>query len=312
MNKIIHINITGILFLSFFLFLFSGSSEAGQVVTKDVKVWAQEAVKQEASLQVPKGRGTLGVLYFQNKTGRPDIDPVQKGLAAMLITDLSTVKGLQVIERVRLQALLEEIGLGTTGLVEPETAPRVGKLLGAEWLVGGSLGSGQTAEVLQIQSNFLDVPSEEIQGQALVKGALSNLFMLEKDLLFEILKIMQIELRPEDRERLMRPCTTNMKALMALFQGIEQSDRGEYEKAAEYYEAGLQEDAGMCMAGEALGELRALGLVTSKRSSSMLKSMREQTSLTDQASPEDVDKRVKTPQDIKPTTTPTDIIIHFP
>jgi TolB-like protein len=307
-----HKGLIGLSSIWFILFFLVCNSWAGQVVTKDVKVWAQEALKQEASLQVPKGRGTLGVLYFQNKTERPEINPVQKGLAAMLITDLSTVKGVQVIERVKLQALVEELGLGTSGLVEPDTAPRVGKLLGAEWLVGGSIGTGQTAEVLQIQSNFLDVPSEEILGQAMVKGALANLFMLEKDLLFEILKIMEIEVRPEDRERLMKPCTTNMNALMALFQGIEQSDRGEYEKAAEYYAMGLEADPKMCMAAEALGELRALGLIASKRSSSMLKAIKEQTSLTDQATPEDVDKRIKTPKEIIPTTTPTDIIIHFP
>jgi curli biogenesis system outer membrane secretion channel CsgG len=61
----------------------------------------------------------------------------------MLITDLSEVKGLQIVERIKLQALVEEMGLGASGLVEANTAPRVGKLLGAQWLIGGDILDGK-------------------------------------------------------------------------------------------------------------------------------------------------------------------------
>ena len=312
MNKMKKRYLKTTILILLFLFIFSVSSQAGQVITNDVKVWAQKALEEEGTLKAPIGRNTLAVLYFLNKTDRPELNPVQKGLALMLTTDLSTVKGIQVIERVKLQALVEEMGLGTSGLVEPDTAPRVGKLLGAERLVGGNISAGQQAQILQIQSTLLDVPSQEIRGQPMVKGNLSNLFILEKDLLFEIIKLLQIELKPEERERLRRPCSTNMSALMALFNGIEESDKGEYEKAAGFYELGLKEDPNICIAHDALKELKALGLIASKRSRSTLQSIREQTSLTDQLSPEDANKRERTPKDVQTPTTPTDIIIHFP
>jgi TolB-like protein len=303
---------TTIIFLLLLLFLFPITSQAGQVITSDVRAWAQKALEEEGTLKAPIGRNTLAVLYFLNKTDMPELNPVQKGLALMLTTDLSTVKGIQVIERVKLQALVEEMGLGTSGLVEPDTAPRVGKLLGAERLLGGNISAGQQAQVLQIQSTLLNVPSQEIQGQPMVKGKLSNLFILEKDLLFEIIKLLQIELKPEERERLRKPCSTNMSALMSLFNGIEESDKGEYEKAAGFYEQGLKEDPDICIAHDAIKELKALGLIASKRSRSMLQSIREETSLTDQMSPEESIKRERTPGEVRPPSTSTDIIIHFP
>ena len=61
----------------------------------------------------------------------------------MLITDLSKIKGIKVLERVKMQALVEELGLGISGLVEAKTFPRVGRLLGAQHLVGGDIVKGK-------------------------------------------------------------------------------------------------------------------------------------------------------------------------
>jgi len=74
------------------------------------------------------GTHTTAIPYSQNKTERSKLDPLQKGMEMMLTTDLSKVKGLQVLERVKIQTLLEELGLQVPGLVGPHTAPRVGRL----------------------------------------------------------------------------------------------------------------------------------------------------------------------------------------
>ena len=112
------------------------------MVTDDARTWAKQAVAQEKALKAVTVANTVAVLYFFNRTGQPDLDPLQKGLTVMLITDLSKVKSLTVVERVRLQALAEELKLGVSGLVTENTAPRVGKLLGAHWLVGGNFARG--------------------------------------------------------------------------------------------------------------------------------------------------------------------------
>ncbi len=278
----------------------------GQVVTEDTRLWARKALQEEKAIETVKGKNTLAILYFQNKTGRPDLDPIQKGLTLMLITDLSTLEGLQIVERTRLQALSEEMGLGVSGLVEPGTAPRVGKILGAEWLMGGDIISREPVE-LRIESDLLDVPDSKSLGQQASEGGLSDLFRMEKDLLFEIIKVLKIKLTPEQQAALEKPCSTNNKALMSFFKGINASDKGDYEGAAELYEKALKNDPGMCEAGPALKELQVLGLVSvQSKTGDLLRSLKDQTSLTDQLSTEDSEKREKGPD-----TTPSPVSIDL-
>lgn len=265
--------------------ILTSAAWGGQVVTKDAKLWAKKALEEEKSLTVLPSAKTLAVLYFQNKTGQSELDPLQKGLALMLTTDLSNVKDIQVVERIRFQALVEEMGLGVSGLVEPDTAPRVGRLLGARWLIGGAILEAKRDQ-LQIQSNPLDVPTQEILGQITSQGMLTDLFRIEKDLLFDIIKLLKIEVTPLEEQELRKPCSKSIKALMSLFKGVEASDRGEYEKAAEYYEKALKEDPAICEAKGALQELRSLGhIAVKKKSQEMLRSLRDSTSLTNQLPP---------------------------
>ncbi len=275
-------------------------SWAGQVVTKEARLWAKKALEEEKFLRLVSGQNTVAVLYFQNKTGQPELDPLQKGIPLLLITDLSNVKGLQVIERIKLQALVEEIGLGTSGLVEYDTVPRAGRLLGARWLIGGDILGGS----IGIQSNLLDVSGQKVIGQPMVKGNLPELFRLEKDLLFEIIKFLKIDVTPEEERELKKPCSIHLNALLALFKAIHESDRGNYEKAAEHYERALGEDPKICVARSALEELQTLGLIrANKRTRGLLRSLRDRSSVTDQLTPEDSTKRT-IPPDRQPSTIP--------
>jgi TolB-like protein len=293
-------------------FVFLSYVWAGEVVTDDIRGWAQQAVKTEKSIEAVTSPNTLAVLYFQNRSGREELDPLQKGLALMLITDLSIVKNLQVLERARLQALMEEMGLGVSGLVEEGAAPRVGKLLGAGRLVGGDLG-GALQERIRVHSRLLDVPTTSVIGQPESEGLLDELFRIEKDLLFEIVKLLKIEVPPELEAKLRRPCSRKPDALFALFTGVDASDKRDYKKAAESYKKALDLDSEICVAGEALNELQTLGLVPvekgRRRSTELLNSLRANTSLTNQVTPKDELRRTPTPNEVPSNV---DIDVVFP
>jgi curli biogenesis system outer membrane secretion channel CsgG len=64
---------------------------------------------------------------------------IGKGVADMLVTALVESKKFLVIERSELEQVLNEQGLGQSGLVTPQSAAKVGQLLGAEILVTGSV-----------------------------------------------------------------------------------------------------------------------------------------------------------------------------
>ena len=289
----------------------AGNLSAGQVITKDAREWAKKTLLEEKSLRAVTAQNTLAVLYFQNKTGKDELDPLQKGFAFMLISDLSSVKGLQVIERIKLQALVEEIGFGANGLIEAASAPRAGKLLSARWIVGGDITGAQNAE-LQVRSDLLDIPTSKIIGQPASRGALPELFRMEKELLFDTIKLLDIRIRPDEEMRLRKPCSTNSKALFALFEGVDASDRQEYGKAAQLYEKALDDDPNICMADDALNELHNLGLVPVKsKSGELLHSLQSDTSLTNAVNSKDEIRNIKPPGAMN-TTTDLNIQVNFP
>ena len=72
----------------------------------------------------------VAVLYFDYSGPDEQLAQLRVGLAQMLITDLTGVEGAPVVERARLQAILDELELGHQGITDPATAARVGRLVG--------------------------------------------------------------------------------------------------------------------------------------------------------------------------------------
>lgn len=226
----------------------SDSSWAGQVVTDELRVWAKEAVGQEKNLDTVTQSNTLAVLYFHNKTGWSKLDLIQKGLSLMLITDLSKIKEIQLVERVKMQALVEELGLSVSGLVSLDKAPRVGRLLGAKLLVGGNIVRSKD-NLFQLKSDLLNVPTESLLGNPLVEGKLlAELFRMEKDLLFKIIELLRIKLTPKLKIELERPLTTSIEAVLYLFKGIEDADQENYDEATKSFSDALKQDPGLTTA----------------------------------------------------------------
>jgi len=102
---------------------------------------------------------TVAVLYFENQ-GNPELESLKVGLTQMLITDLQQTDGVTVVERTRLQEILDELELGHSGAVAPETASEVGRLLGAEWLVLGSYF--ELMGTLRLDARLVDVETGRI------------------------------------------------------------------------------------------------------------------------------------------------------
>lgn len=219
---------------------------ARQVVTQQDREWAEQTVKQEKALQAQPVPNSVAILYFTNKTELDELNPIQKGLAIMLITDLAKVEGLRIVERARLEALVSEINLGREGLTEPADKVRMGKFLRAEHAVGGDLLKGALSD-FKVNSSLLDITQEEVFGNPQVEGKiLFELFKMEKELLFEIVKELKIKLTPEQEDELRKPLTTNLDALLAWFAALEYSDRGDYTKAYESAQQACSLDPGLC------------------------------------------------------------------
>lgn len=278
---------------------------AGQVVTQMDRDWAKNTLEAEKALTATPDNNSLVILYFINLTGRKELKSLEKGMTLMLMTDLSQVPELQLVERVKLQALVEELKLGSSGLVDQMTAPRVGKLLGARSVVGGDFVSGEQKN-FNTQARLLDVASSTIADQFLVTGTLDDILKTEKELVFRIVEKLKITLKPEVTSAIRKPCSTNMKALDALFRGIDASDRGEYQQAGDLYQEALNADPDVCVAAVALQELFQLGLYSDRAKFSPREALEEtaqsvggQTSLINSYTTPKVLPRTATPVSIK-------------
>lgn len=236
-------------------------ARAGQVITDEHRKWAQEALIREKTLEGVRAPGSIAVLYFMHKCDRPELDALRKGLSYMLISDLSKVEGLYVVERVKLQAIVEEIGLGALGLVAQESAPRVGRLLGAANVVGGRFYNCELDKI-GIDPGVLGMPDEKISDLPDSSGVLQEIFRMEKEILFGILEYLnKVPKTEEERKKLLEPMTTNLNALLFFFRGFHESDQVNYPLAERYYRAALKFDPDLTPASDALDELRRLGLI---------------------------------------------------
>jgi hypothetical protein len=80
---------------------------------------------------------TLAVLDLD--ADRNELKPMAAQVTELLTAGLSASPELILVERQRLDAALSEIELGISGTVEPDTAARLGRLVGAKALVAGQL-----------------------------------------------------------------------------------------------------------------------------------------------------------------------------
>lgn len=176
----------------------------------------------------------LAILYFENTSDKKELDGLRKGLASMLISDLSELKGLQVVERDRLQEVLEEQELSNSEKFDPSTAAEVGKLLGAEKILIGSYFEmmGQ----LRIDARTIDVETGEILHSEGLEGKKDGFFALEQKLVRKIAG--QLELDGEASKTAEEG--VSYEAASTYSAGLDLLDAGEHEKARKKFEQVLE------------------------------------------------------------------------
>lgn len=197
-------------------------------------------------------------LEYQGKN--QDYAQLGKGISEMMITDLSQVPGLKLVERVRMQALMEEMALGQSGMMDENTVPRLGKLLSAGKIVHGNYDTEGTKK-LKIDVAFWDMINNQKPQFNTRNETLQNLFSLEKELVFNIIDDMGIELTPQQREKIQFIPTKNMQAFMAYCMGLNKEDAGQFSEAVQYYQQAVQLDPGFKNANQKLEMNEAVAVV---------------------------------------------------
>ncbi|MFQ3352365.1 MAG: TolB-like protein [Candidatus Marivariicella framensis] len=199
----------------------------------------------------------VAILYFDNTSDEKKLDKLQKGLAGMLISDLTNVNMLSIVERDRLEEIIKEQKLSRTKAFDPETASKLGKLLGAELILTGAyfemFGS------FRIDARFIDVETGEILKSEGVDGETSNFFKLEKQLAWKIIKNLDVKLSEKEKDDLEEAETeqeVSYETALAYSTALDLIDAGETDKARKKLKAIIVDNPKFKPAKEELRKLQ--------------------------------------------------------
>ncbi|MDY7033303.1 MAG: tetratricopeptide repeat protein [Thermodesulfobacteriota bacterium] len=208
---------------------------------------AREAlVSEEKLMTVTPPPHSVAVTYYQDLSPDRSLRAFQKGLAAMVITNLSNVESIEVVERLRMHALLQEIELAGTGIVSDTAAPRVGRLLGAENIIIGSLDTGS----IRATTTVVSVSEDGILSTNVISVEKENFYELPAMITKEVIKAIGGQLSSSEEDAISEPYTKVYEAFIRFGEAIDALDSGNWQKSNELLEKAITADPGFSLARE--------------------------------------------------------------
>lgn len=190
----------------------------------------------------PDNRATVAVLYFTNSAlvRHDDYEPLSKGIAEMLITELTGSPNLQVVERDRLQALLQEQDLAHSSRVDQETAVRLGKILGVHHLLMGGFII-DPRENMRLDLRAVNVETSRVEYVETVTGKSEDVLPLISQLGAKVSQRLHL---PPIASRVSPAATKTSKAdqlraVMLLSRALDENDKGNVTGAMALYRQAL-------------------------------------------------------------------------
>ncbi len=186
-------------------------------------------------------RPGLAVLPFANGgsygQAKEDFDALERGMAGMMISELAANPAARVVEREEIQRLLDEQNLGAQGRVDAGTAAKIGKLVGARYMVMGTF--------VDFYGDFrVDVRLVNTETGEIVKTESER---MQRDHLFDIIRNVAARLmkdanlpalpRQTGEQRMSRQVPT--EALTYYSRALLLADRGQKDKAVEMFNRAL-------------------------------------------------------------------------
>jgi TolB-like protein len=205
-----------------------------------MRAWmnARKQVLGNVALAPPAGIKTIAILDFDNNA-IDDADKLAnlgKGLADILITDLSALTKLKVLERERIQFIVEEIQRNEAVVagrpaVDPDYAVQVGKLLGAQSVLFGSYM--KFGKKLRLDVRLVKTETSEIIKTDFIEGGADDIFDLSKKLAIKISEDLEVALNKVEEEKVerIRKEDIPLEAAMAYSEALNLLDQERYNDA---------------------------------------------------------------------------------
>ena len=230
----------------------------GQLTREALQEQFQSLLANETSLSdAEMSPSTVAVYPLTYQGTDAKYSPLGRGLSEMMLVDLGQVKALKLVERVRIEALLDELKFGQSALVDPGTAPRLGKLLRAGRMISGSYNVSEQSAI-RVDVALWDVAKKQYPQGATKSDSPENLFKMEKEMVFGIIQKLGITLTKAERDRIEFIPTSNIQAFLAYSLGLEKEDQHDFKSAAGYFNQASGLDPGFARAQAKKNEMEAL------------------------------------------------------
>lgn len=196
-------------------------------------------------LRAQDTRPGIAVMPFQNGGSygqdKENFEALEKGLAGMLISELAQNPGARVVERENVQSLLSEQDLGKDGRVDAATAAKVGKLVGAKYMVLGSFVD--LYGHFRVDARLVDVETSEI-----LKVVRSDPKYEKREEMFKLIQSLAERLMAETKlpplsaevSRAVKARNVPTEALTYYSRALLYQDRGDKTKAAEFFSKAVE------------------------------------------------------------------------
>jgi tetratricopeptide (TPR) repeat protein len=211
------------------------------ITRQELQLAAKAAVAQEQQLATQQGNiTTVAVMPLSFAGADTSLTPLGRGLAELITTDLSRTDQLIVVERARLQALLNEIELQKSGATDSTTNVRAGKLIQAGRIVSGSIL--QSSERLRVDAAIVNTTTSLVSGGATNENTLEELFAIEKAIVLQLFDSLGVKLTSAQRKEFDDRPTRSLPAFLAFSRGLMFEDQGRYDDAARSYQDAFRID----------------------------------------------------------------------
>ncbi len=208
---------------------------------QEMTLEARAALEREVEMaDQPIDGSAVAVLPFIYEGADPQYAPLGRALSEMIVTDLAQVDRVTVLERLRIQALLDELALAEEERVDPATAARSGRLLGAGRVVQGRLQGDDV--LMSVLAGLVSSDAADELSTWSEEDRLEAIFEMQNRLTLGLFESMGVELTAAERDRIMEQPTRSLEALLAFGQGLEAEDRGDFQAAAAFYRQAAELD----------------------------------------------------------------------
>jgi TolB-like protein len=187
---------------------------------------------------------TIAIMEFDNYSigkYKEELGELSKALADFFEYDFSRFTGLKIVERDKLDYLIRELDLVKEGMIDQASAVRVGKMLGAQLMVFGSIAQLDRKNARMVV-RVVKVETSEIITSADREGK-PNFVEMEKELVKEIAGKLDVLVTDETGMAINESATTDMDAAKLYSLGLKHMDNYEYEKAYEFFKKAYEKDS---------------------------------------------------------------------